>query len=152
MSRVNAVRKVITRKRQWRGISTPVIVGTVIAVVTVALLAFLVTRGKRVTENQVHTEPIAGAPSSAAHRVTVRLNEAANVGNDLSITLTEVQQQPDTKKYKVWAKVLIKDQPDMQVRRAEEGYAVTYPEEHGYTIELIKATADSAKFSITKNP
>lgn len=134
-----------------RVISTPVIVGAIIGAVAIGLLAFLVSKGKRSNTDQVHGESMAVSSREGPFRLTVRFNETAYVG-DLSITLTQVQQQPDTTNYKVWAKVSIKGQSDMQIRRAEVGSAVTYPEEHGYTIELINAMADLAKFSITKNP
>lgn len=150
MSRVNALHKVSASRGDWRRMATPVIIAVILGAVAIGLVAFLLTRESRPSESQVQSERRAVA-SSSAFKVTVRLRETATIG-DVSITLTDLQQQPDTKKYKVWATVAIKGQQDMQIRRAEEGAAVIYPEEHGYTIELIQATAEWAKFAVTKNP
>jgi len=83
--------------------------------------------------------------------ITVKLNETLSVGDDLRITLTEVLRD-ESAKYRITAKVWLTNQPEMQIRKAEEGSTVTYPKEHGYTIKVLKIEPDSAKFSIAKNP
>lgn len=84
--------------------------------------------------------------------VTVTKSQPGRVG-DLTITLTDVTFQSEPPTYSVTAKVLFDNGlPEMQIRKASEGYIVTYPKEHGYRIELLKADSVSAKFSIRKNP
>ncbi|MEK6303419.1 MAG: hypothetical protein AABO41_22140 [Acidobacteriota bacterium] len=93
-----------------------------------------------------------GGPAGRTIRRLMKSETPIPVAENLSMTLIELAFQPKSATYSVTAKVVYKDLPEMQIRDAQEGYIVTYPKEHGYTIELLKADAVSAKFSITKNP
>jgi hypothetical protein len=84
--------------------------------------------------------------------VTVMISQTYPVTDDLSITLTDVKERPDPPGFVVMATVSHKDLADMKIRNASIGSIVTYPKEHGYSIELLKADSASAQFSITKNP
>jgi hypothetical protein len=83
---------------------------------------------------------------------TLLKSQTVPVSHDLKITLTDISFEPNPPRYKVNARVVYDDQPEMQMRDATEGYTVTYPKEGGYMIELLKADSASAKFSIKKNP
>jgi hypothetical protein len=110
--------------------------GVVAILVAVATVAYFRTRQKAVWVGNV----------------TVVKSQTYPVTDDLSITLTDLKERPDQSGFVVMATVIHTDLPEMEIRNASVGYIVTYPKEHGYNIELIKADAASAKFSITKNP
>lgn len=84
--------------------------------------------------------------------VTIKKSQTGPVTDELSITLTDVKERSDPPGFVVMATVSYTGLPDMKIRNASVGYVVTYPKEHGYTIELLKADSESAKFSITKDP
>ena len=84
--------------------------------------------------------------------ITVLKTQTGRVTNDLSISLTNIKERSDPPGYTVMATVTYTGLPDMQISNASEGYIVTYPKEHGYRIELLKANSGSAKFSISKMP
>jgi hypothetical protein len=83
---------------------------------------------------------------------TLLKSQTVSVAPDLRITVTDITFEPNPPRYKINARVVYDDQPEMQMRDATEGYTVTYPKEGGYMIELLKADSASAKFSIKKNP
>jgi hypothetical protein len=103
-------------------------------------------------------------PSQAVFTVTVEKGQSVTAENDprrarnahdgksLTITLLDLEQTADTQKYLITATVSYEGKPDLPIRKAEEGYVVAYPEEHGYTIRLFKATANNATFLVSKNP
>lgn len=121
-----------------RIISRPI---TIICVIVVGLLLLVIVGYYR-----THQGPV------LLGTVTVTKSQPDGLG-ELTITLTDVTFQPEPPAYAVTAKVSFNNGlPEMQIRKAKEGYIVTYPKEHGYRIELLKANSDSAKFSISKNP
>lgn len=95
--------------------------------------------------------PAAGQPRGT-NQVTVMKSQTMSVADDLNITLTDVVFEPNPPRYKVNAKVSYAGAPEMQIHDAKEGSIITYPKDHGYDIELLKADSVSAKFSIKKNP
>ena len=91
-------------------------------------------------------------PRETAFVVTANLNQTLDFGDALQITLTKIEREGNSLTPTVTASVSVKDSPALVIRKAEEGAAVTYPKEHGYTIRILKIEAESARFSIVKDP
>ena len=137
-------------RKWWRRLSTPILI--IAAALALAVMIFSLYFNQERNNKQKDNQVAGGIPSKAPYELTAKLNgPPLNFNNDLTITLIDIKPQGQTGKYQVWAKVFVSGEQEMKIR-AIEGYTVVYPTEHGYTIGLIKAEADSARFSIVKNP
>jgi hypothetical protein len=103
-------------------------------------------------ESKQSLKELAVAKPPLLAEVTIVKSQTVTVSDDLSITLTDITFEPNPPRYKISASVSYTAEPDMQIHDATEGYTVTYPKEHGYSIAVLKADSVSAKLSIKKNP
>ena len=119
-------------------------------VVTVVVVTALVAAAVAYYHYRTHR---IGVPQKGVFiaTMTVMKSQTGRVTDELSITLTDVKERSDPAGFVVMATVSYGDLPEMKISNAAEGYIVTYPKEHGYSIELLKANSVSAKFSISKN-
>lgn len=109
-------------------------------------------KARAVSESKQSLKQLAGAQAAWPAEVTIVKSQTLTVSDDLNITLTEVTFEPNPPRYKISASGSYKGEPDLQIYDAAEGYTVTYPKEHGYSIAVLKADSVSAKLSIKKNP
>lgn len=72
--------------------------------------------------------------------------------SNLKMEITDLIFKPDPDRYVVNATVNYKNHPEMTITNAEVRYTVTYPKTDGYDIEVLKVTAVSATFGVTKSP
>ena len=126
-------------RKSGSDVSTQAIILSVVGIFILGIVSFLWIRERMLSHKELEA-PLTG---------TVQLNETLTVGNDLKITLNTIKRDAD--KYKVSATVFLGGET-IRIINAEIGCEVRYPKEHGYRIALIKSKADSATFSIVKDP
>ena len=136
----------------WDRLTKPVtlIIGIIGLTVAVASLTYVLTKDRfqnRIDElgRQIRT---AGPPTGQGFIVSSMLGKTTDFGEDLKITVTGLLKKSNPERYVVNAKVQHRGLADMKIGAAEVGYVVTYPQEDGYQIEIVKADAQAATFSI----
>lgn len=127
-------------------------VTALVITVVIAVVVYFLTNDRARWLKQPRNEPPQMGTTGAPFVGSVKLHDSLSIGDHIKITLTDIKPEANNLKYRVWATVFVAGFPEMQIRNAQEGYVVKYPEEHGYTIELVTALSDAAKFSIGKNP